>query len=82
MKVPHHGSENALNEGLYKRRNPKYAVVSVGKDNMYGHPHAELLNFMSLSGIKYFRTDETGDKKFISDGENIEPSEQRKILPF
>lgn len=71
IKVPHHGSRNALNEDLYRKAAPKYAVISAGRDNRYGHPHTELINFLKLAGIKYFRTDKDGDVKFEVDGEKI-----------
>lgn len=82
IKVPHHGSQNALNEDLYKKAKAKYAVISVGKDNKYGHPHAELLNFLQISGIKYFRTDIGGDVSLVSDGINVTLNEENKFLFF
>lgn len=82
IKVPHHGSENALNEDLYKKSGLKGAVISVGRDNMYGHPHAELLNFFQTNNIKYYRTDADGDVIFASDGINIDTIKQNGFLSF
>lgn len=82
IKVPHHGSQNALNESLYKKADPQYAVISAGKDNKYGHPHTELLRFLEASGIKYFRTDEDGDISFILDGTNLTLRKGNRFLFF
>lgn len=72
IKVPHHGSKNALNESLYKAVGPRYAVISVGAQNKYGHPSPEVIDFFDKSGIKYLRTDKEGDIQFFSDGMKIE----------
>ena len=72
IKVPHHGSQNALNEELYKKVKPEYAIISVGAGNSYGHPHQILLNFLQKAGIKTDRTDQEGDIGFSSDGTRIE----------
>ncbi|MDO8507159.1 MAG: MBL fold metallo-hydrolase [bacterium] len=82
IKVPHHGSQNALNADLYKKASPKYAVISVGKDNKYGHPHTEVLNFLEASGIKYFRTDTAGDVSLVSDGTSVELKKGNNLLSF
>ncbi|MEK7447250.1 MAG: MBL fold metallo-hydrolase [Patescibacteria group bacterium] len=82
IKVPHHGSENALNEDLYKKSGLRGAVISVGKDNMYGHPHTELLNFFKTNSMKYYRTDLDGDIVFASDGTNINTIRQNSFLSF
>lgn len=70
IKVPHHGSRDSFNENIYKKLQPKYAVMSVG-ENKYGHPYGDLLNFLDHAGIKYFRTDKSGDVSMSSDGKNI-----------
>lgn len=72
IKVPHHGSQNALSEDLYHQTKPKFAVISVGKDNKYGHPHQVLVNFLEKAGIKIYRTDKEGNIGFVSDGKSIE----------
>lgn len=71
LKVPHHGSQNALSDGLYKKVSPRYAVISAGEDNRYGHPHAEVVRFLETAGIKYFRTDKDGDVKFETEDGKI-----------
>ena len=50
---------------------PKYAVISVGKDNDYGHPHKETMERLKSSGINVYRTDESGTIICTSNGNNI-----------
>jgi competence protein ComEC len=50
---------------------PAYAVISAGKDNSYGHPHAEVLSRLRAVGAKVLRTDESGTIRLYSDGENV-----------
>ena len=44
LKVGHHGSRYSTSDAFLKSANPKYAVISVGKGNPYGHPASEALN--------------------------------------
>ncbi|WP_427338126.1 lamin tail domain-containing protein, partial [Caloranaerobacter sp. DY30410] len=71
LKVGHHGGRTSTNYEFLKRVNPKFAVISVGKDNDYGHPHKEVLERLAKMGIKVFRTDELGTIIATSDGDNI-----------
>lgn len=50
---------------------PAYAVISAGKDNSYGHPHAEVLSRLKAVGASVLRTDESGTVRLYSDGENV-----------
>ena len=71
LKVSHHGSGSSSTEEFLKAAGPEYAVISCGKDNDYGHPHAETLERLTQCGAKILRTDELGTITFICDGENI-----------
>jgi len=71
LKVAHHGSKNSTGEEFVKTVSPQYAVISVGKDNRYGHPTEEVLNILQNFGSKIFRTDELGNIIFQSDGVNL-----------
>lgn len=70
-KVSHHGSRTGTTEEFLKAVAPKYAVISAGEGNSYGHPHAEVLNRLRSGGIETFRTDEQGTIVASSDGQTI-----------
>jgi len=70
-QVNHHGSRTSNTDAFLDAVNPKFAVFSCGKDNDYGHPHAEIIEAMKDRNIKCYRTDENGTVVMISDGENI-----------
>ena len=44
LKVGHHGSKTSSGEEFIDEINPKYSIISVGKNNRYGHPNKEVLN--------------------------------------
>lgn len=71
LKVGHHGSRTSTSEELLEAVNPKYAVISCGKDNDYGHPHKETINLLEKFNIKYYRTDIVGTVKITSDGSTL-----------
>ena len=71
LKVGHHGGVTSTNDFFLEKVNPKYAVISVGKDNRYGHPHEDTIKRLNARKIQIYRTDELGIIKVISDGENI-----------
>ena len=60
LKVGHHGSRTSTGENFLKAVSPKAAVISCGKDNDYGHPHAETLKKLEKSGVAVYRTDILG----------------------
>jgi len=66
--VPHHGSRFSGDDRLYrllKQKGVAYAVISVGRENRYGHPHKELLNWLNRNQIEYYSTAETGALLFL-----------------
>lgn len=71
LKVGHHGSSSSTTEDFLERVAPQYAVISLGKDNKYGHPHRETLEKLQERGISVLRTDEMGTIIATSDGKNI-----------
>lgn len=71
LKVGHHGSKSSTSQKFLNAVNPKYAVISVGKDNDYGHPKQDIMNRLKNSNIIVYRTDESGTITLISDGKNI-----------
>lgn len=72
LKIGHHGSKYSSTENFIKKINPKYAIISVGKGNKYGHPNIETINLLNKYNIKTYRTDELGTILLTSDGNNIE----------
>ncbi len=64
LKIPHHGSKNGLTKNFLELADPKVAVISVGKNNSYGHPSHEVLDLLKAKKIKIKRTDEDGDVVF------------------
>lgn len=71
LKVGHHGSKTSTYSEFLDKVNPKYAVISVGKNNDYGHPHKNTLKLLSNYGITVFRTDKDKTIVFASDGDEI-----------
>jgi len=72
LKAGHHGSKTSTAKEFVEKISPEIAVISVGKDNRYGHPHQETLETLKKYGIKVLRTDLSRDIKIISDGINLE----------
>lgn len=68
LKLGHHGSSTSTSEAFLSAVSPKIAVVSVGKDNDYGHPNEETLALLEQRGITLYRTDEQGMIKIVLDG--------------
>lgn len=58
LKVGHHGSKMSSGKDFINEVNPKYSIISVGKNNRYGHPNKEVLE--NLDKSKIYRTDLDG----------------------
>lgn len=76
LKVAHHGSKNSTGEAFLAAVRPKAAVISCGKNNRYGHPHADLLKRLRDAKAKIYQTPECGAVRIITDGKSFQ------ILPF
>jgi competence protein ComEC len=72
LKVSHHGSKNASSIPFLIKCKPEYAVISCGKDNVFGHPSELVLTKLGLLGSKVLRTDKDGAIIFESDGKSLE----------
>jgi competence protein ComEC len=72
LKVGHHGSKTSTTEIFLKAVSPRYAVVSVGMNNLYHHPRYETLEHLQQAGVRTWRTDLDGMTTFYLDGEHIE----------
>ena len=69
LKVGHHGSHSATSAELIQAMQPLVAVIQVGADNDYGHPHQEVLE--RLKGLLTLRTDQQGRVHLYSDGRRM-----------
>ena len=70
LKVGHHGSRTSSSKEFINEVNPKYAIISVGKNNRYGHPNKEILN--NLEQSKIYRTDWDGSIIFKFKNKKLE----------
>lgn len=71
LKVGHHGSKYSTTDKFLAKVNPKYAVISVGSDNKYGHPASSTINKLNSANIETYRTDQDGTVIAESDGNDI-----------
>lgn len=65
LKVPHHGSRTGLDPSLTFLAESVWSVISVGRDNSYGHPDQTVLSLLQSHGSQILRTDQAGDVRFI-----------------
>lgn len=71
LKVGHHGSSTSTGYRFLYEVDPTYAVISVGKDNDYGHPHEEPLSRLEDADVTLYRTDKMGTILAVSDGKTV-----------
>lgn len=71
LKIGHHGSSSSTTSNFLKKVEPKYAVISCGLGNSYGHPTDEVLTRLEKNNIEVYRTDLQGTIVVSSDGKTI-----------
>ena len=73
LKVAHHGSDTSSSAAFLAVVDPQMAVISVGKDNTFGHPGAETIQRLSdsVGPNKIYRTDKNGTVECITDGQRL-----------
>ena len=71
LKVGHHGSKTSTTPRFLAAVEPRYAIVSVGHHNPYGHPKIEVLDRLQGAHIRTFRTDAIGATSFYLDGISV-----------
>lgn len=72
LKVAHHGSAGANSRAYLEKVRPKIAVICVGSDNSYGHPHKEVLKRLAQVGCdEIYTTAADGNVVIISDGASL-----------
>ena len=68
--VGHHGSSSSTSGELLEAASPRYAFLSVGAGNAYGHPTEQTMTALRQHGVALYRTDKQGEVTVYSDGEN------------
>lgn len=71
LKVPHHGSRTSSSETLLDLVAPRIAVISCGRRNLFGHPHAEVMNALEGRRVRVRRTDQDGSVDVEVRGERL-----------
>jgi beta-lactamase superfamily II metal-dependent hydrolase len=77
LKLGHHGSRTSTNEDWLTHVQPQLGIISVGKDNSFGHPHPEVIAALEKLKIPYIRTDEHGTITVTSDGSTVRVTSER-----
>jgi len=72
LKVAHHGSATSTTPEILAATQPRFAVISVGAHNSFGHPRREVLERLQERHIRTYRTDLMGVISFLLDGKNVE----------
>ncbi len=71
IKVGHHGSNTSTSLNFIKKANPQYAIITVGKNNRYGHPNKETMETLKNENIEVHRSDECGHILVKSTGNGL-----------
>lgn len=71
VKVGHHGSNSSSSDAFVKKTGASYAVISVGKDNDYYHPHSKIVKRWKNAGASVLRTDLCGNITICTDGNAV-----------
>lgn len=79
LKVGHHGSDTSTCYQWLREVSPQYAVISVGEDNSYGHPHEVILSRLRDAGVTVYRTDLQGHIVCLSNGETVTFSTNKDV---
>ncbi|MGC2195465.1 MAG: ComEC/Rec2 family competence protein [Terriglobales bacterium] len=73
LKVGHHGSATSSTEEFIRAVQPRWAIISVGARNTFGHPRIETLKRLQEEGVATYRTDLNGAVSFYLDGRSVSP---------
>jgi competence protein ComEC len=72
LKIGHHGGRNSTTPDFLAAVKPRLGIISVGEDNPYGHPHAEVLERLASAGVRVLRTDRDGAVHILMDGKGFQ----------
>ncbi len=81
LKVGHHGSSTSSSYRWLDAVMPEYAVIQVGADNSYGHPHDEVMSRLRDAEIPIYRTDTMGTILCTSDGQTVTFFTENDVAP-
>ncbi len=71
VKVPHHGSRTSSTDRLVLATKPTFAIISVGRNSMFGHPHKEVVDRWQANGATVLTTGDSGTITVITDGKDL-----------
>lgn len=71
LKAGHHGSRTSSSEAFIQAVHPAFAIISAGKDNTYGHPHAEVIERLEAAEAETVSTIDKGTITFVADGTTV-----------
>ena len=78
LKVAHHGSGHSTSDSFLRAVKPRYAAISAGAKNRYGHPDEDTLARLASAGVTVHRTDTEGTITFTSNGKKVSVSTAKK----
>ena len=89
LRIGHHGSRTSTTQEFFDAVSPSIAIIQVGADNRYGHPHECVMDRLNAAGVRIYRNDHHGDIILTTDGTNIDirttrgtiTSERRHVCP-
>jgi competence protein ComEC len=71
VKVGHHGSRTSSTAPLVEAAHPQFAIISVGRHSIFGHPHREVMERWRAAGAQVLTTGESGTISFSTDGKDL-----------
>lgn len=71
LKAGHHGSNGSTSVAFVSAVTPRWAVIQVGAENTFGHPHPDVLKRLADAGAEILRTDQNGRIEAISNGRTL-----------
>jgi competence protein ComEC len=71
LKVAHHGSKTSTIDPFLSAAHPQFAAISVGRDNIFGQPSAEVIDRLEAAGVRVYRTDHDGAVTASTDGSTL-----------
>jgi len=74
LKVAHHGSKTSTTDPFLSAAQPAFAAISVGRDNIFGHPSPEVTDRLKAAGVRVYRTDRDGAITASTDGSALSVS--------